>query len=162
MDMWEVGCSGGQNGGGALARVFPHHLRAAAGDPPDGHPHLAAPDGVGPRVRLDPAGHPHEVHLGGEVGAVVADPEKEPFERPAQGLGDDPRGPDAGSDRGSARGEGPSRAQRTRCCVTFVGKLRDRPEQTDAASHRITQCAAQRTRRPSLLSWGCFVLATGY
>jgi hypothetical protein len=78
------------------------------------------------------------------VGAVVADPEKGPFERPAQGLRDDPRG----TGKGSARGEGPSRAQRARCWVAFVGKLRNRPEQTGAAPHRITQCAAQHARRP--------------
>jgi hypothetical protein len=86
MDMWEVGCSGGQNGGGALARVFPQHLRAAAGDPPDGHVHLAAPDGVGPRVRLDPAGHLHEVHLGGEVGLSWPTPRKNPSSVPRRAL----------------------------------------------------------------------------
>ena len=77
MDMREVGCSGGQNGDGTPARVFPRHLRAAAGDPPDGHAHLAAPDGVHHGLPLDTAGHPHGVHRGGEVGAVVADPERE-------------------------------------------------------------------------------------
>jgi len=74
MDIRSRVCPGGQNGGGALARVFPQHLRAASGDPSDGHAHLAAPDGIYPRVPLDPAGDLHEVHQGGEVGAVVADP----------------------------------------------------------------------------------------
>jgi hypothetical protein len=83
MDMREVGCSGGQNGGGVIARLFPQHLRAAPRDPTDGHAHLAAPDGVGPRVPLDPAGHLHEVHKGGQVGAVVADSEKRERKNPS-------------------------------------------------------------------------------
>ncbi len=53
---------------GRLDRVFPHHLHAAPGDPPDWHPHLAAPNGVDPRVLFDPAGDLHEVHQGDEVG----------------------------------------------------------------------------------------------
>ena len=49
----------------ALVDRYAECIRAASGDPPDGHPHLAAPDGISPRVRLDPAGHLHEIHQGG-------------------------------------------------------------------------------------------------
>ena len=159
--MRKVGCSGGQNGDGTPARVFPQHLRAAAGDPPDGHARLAAPDGVGPRVPLDPAGDLHEVHQGGEVGLSWPTPRKNPSSVPRRAL-ETILEALLGVQLGVQLGVKAPRAQRARCCVAFVGKLRNRPEQTGAASHRITQCAAQRARRPSSLSWGYFGRETGY
>jgi hypothetical protein len=160
MDTREVACSGGQNGGGAPARVFPQHLRAAAGDPPDRHPHLAAPDGSAPGSgSIQPATSMKSTGTA-RWGLSWPTPRRE-----RKYLSSVPR-------RaletilealiGVQLEVKVPRAQRARCCVAFVGKLRNRPEQTGAASHRITQCAAQHARRPSSLSWGCLGRETGY
>ena len=87
----------------------------------------------------------------------MADPEKEPSSVPRRALETILE-----ALLGVQLGVKAPRAQRARCCVAFVGKLRNRPEQMGAASHRITQCAAQRARRPSSLSWGYFGRETGY